>query len=115
MKFMTAQEAREKMGQIDKTAVKLARKAFKNSKKEILNEIKIGTAEKKTEIKVNMYYPFFFFEEPKYSRKNYEEEFKNLMIGFLTSQGYSVRFRCDWSSAYPRYWGILYISWKNEE
>ena len=44
---MTAQEAREKMGQIDKTAVKLARKEFKNSKKEILNEIKIGIAEKK--------------------------------------------------------------------
>lgn len=112
MKCITAREARERMGQPDKTAIKFAKREFKKEKKKILKNIEIGVSEKKECIYSNAYYPSLFFEEPRFSRVIYEEEYKRLMRDFFTTLGYSVRFRCDWSSACLYYWGVFYISWK---
>lgn len=115
MRFMTAREARERMGEVDKTAVKIARKQFKEKKSVILRTIEIGLAEKKTEVKIGIWYPTFIFEEPKYSYEVYKEEFMNAVSSFLISRGYSLYFKMCKPPYLGDHWSDLHISWKENE
>lgn len=112
MKFMTAREAREKMGQPDEFSVKLAKKHFKEAKPKIFRAIEIGVAEGKTEIEIDVQYPLSFSE---YSHENYKRKFISLANDLLSSLGHSVYFKEIPDELTLDHWGELYISWNNEE
>lgn len=112
MKFMTAREAREKMGQPDKFSVELARKQYKEAKPKIFREIEIGVAEGKTEIEIDVSYSSSW---SRYSFKSYKEEFIRLVNDLLPSLGYSVYFKVLPEETTHDHWGELYICWNNEE
>lgn len=114
MKSMTAREARERMGQPDKKAMKLAKSQFKEIKKEALKTIKIKLAEEKTEIDIKVEYPIFIFKEPEYSREVYKKELIRLVESFFTSRGYSVYFQILKSPCWGDRWSNLFISWKTK-
>jgi len=111
MKFMTAREARERMGQPDKYSVDLAKKQFKEVKPKIFREIEIGVAEGKVEIEIDVLYPASF---AKYSLKNYKEKFISLVNDLFPSLGYSVYFKKLPEETTCSHWGELYISWNEE-
>lgn len=111
MRFLTAQEIREMSGKADKTSLKLAKKTFEKSKKEILEKVISATKNRRTEQCFDLFYPIGEI----IIDKIYEEEYKRIATEFFSSLGYKVFFGSVPSIASTNVWSRLWLNWERNE
>lgn len=111
MKFPTAREVRKMSGEADRTSLKMAKKVFKENKKEILEKIISATKNGRTEQSFDLFYPISVIIVDKI----YEEEYKRIATEFFVPLGYKVFFGSAPSIASTNVWSRLWLNWEGNE